>query len=126
MKHFSSVLSALLPTGSAPADKAPLHRVISQQEAASLMKSGSNPVIVDVRNPEEYAAGYIPGAINIPNPTIGRAEIPQLPDKQQLILVYCRSGARSKLAAKKLALLGYTNVLDFGGILDWTGEITRD
>lgn len=87
-----------------------------------MMERETDYVILDVRTPEEYAAGHIPNAINIPNETIGASEISALPDKDQLILVYCRSGRRSKEAAEKLVFLGYTNVVEFGGILDWTGE----
>ena len=79
-------------------------------------------VLLDVRTPEEYREGHIPGAINIPNETIGTEDIPELPDKEQLILVYCRSGNRSKQASEKLVKLGYTNIVEFGGINDWTGE----
>ena len=66
---------------------------------------------------------HIPGAVNIPNEAIGTDEIPELPDKDQLILVYCRSGNRSKQASQKLAELGYSNVLEFGGINSWPGEV---
>ena len=75
-----------------------------------------------VEVPEEFADKHIPGAVNIPNETITAEEIPELPDKDQLILVYCRSGNRSKQASKKLAALGYTNVVEFGGINSWPGE----
>ena len=88
-----------------------------------MMEDESGYVILDVRRPDEYAAGHIPGAINVANETIGTAEIPELPDKDQLILVYCRSGRRSKEASEKLVKLGYTNIVEFGGILDWKGEI---
>lgn len=71
----------------------------------------------------EFAAGHIPKAINVPNETIGTADIPELPDKDQLIMVYCRSGRRSKEASEKLVKLDYTNIVEFGGILDWKGEI---
>ena len=80
-------------------------------------------VLLDVRTPEEFAERHIPGAINIPNETISTEEIPELPNKDQLILVYCRSGNRSKQASEKLAALGYTNIVEFGGINDWPGEI---
>ena len=80
-------------------------------------------IILDVRRPDEFAAGHIPKAINVPNETIGTADIPELPDKNQLIMVYCRSGRRSKEASEKLVKLGYTNIVEFGGILDWKGEI---
>ena len=88
-----------------------------------MMERESGYIILDVRRADEFAAGHIPGAINVANESIGTEEIPQLPDKQQLILVYCRSGRRSKEAAEKLVKLGYTNIVEFGGILDWKGEI---
>jgi len=75
-----------------------------------------------VRTDEEFSDKHIPGAINVPNEDIGTESIPQLPDKEQLILVYCRSGNRSKQASEKLAALGYTKVYEFGGINDWKGE----
>ena len=98
------------------------YRQITADEAAQLMQEETGFVLLDVRTQEEYASGHIPGAICIPNETIGSEEIPELPDKDQLILVYCRSGNRSKQAAQKLADQGYTNVVEFGGINDWTGE----
>ena len=99
------------------------YRQISMKEAEEMMVIENNYVILDVRTLQEYNEGHIPGAICIPNETIGSEEIPQLPDKDQLILVYCRSGNRSKQASQKLVQLGYTNVVEFGGILDWTGEV---
>ena len=98
---------------------------INLKEAKELMKTEKNYIILDVRTPEEYAESHIPGAINVANEEIGSEEIPELPDKNQLILVYCRSGRRSKEAAKKLVALGYTNVVEFGGILDWTGDLEK-
>lgn len=86
------------------------------QEAVEMMAEEENYIILDVRTESEFASGHIPGAILIPNETIGTEEIVQLPDKDQLILVYCRSGNRSKQAADKLARLGYTNIVEFGGI----------
>ena len=83
----------------------------------------SGYIILDVRRPDEFAAGHIPGAINVANESIGADEIPELPDKNQLIMVYCRSGRRSKEASEKLVKLGYTNIVEFGGILDWKGKI---
>ena len=91
-------------------------------EAITMMESENDYIILDVRTPEEFADKHIPGAINIPNETIGAEEIPELPDKDQLILVYCRSGNRSKQASDKLVRLGYTNIVEFGGINDWLGE----
>lgn len=96
---------------------------ISTEAAKSLMESEENYIILDVRTKEEYEEKHIPGAVLVPNETIGEDEIPQLPDKDQMILVYCRSGNRSKQAAEKLVALGYTNVVEFGGINDWTGEV---
>ena len=101
------------------------YRQISMAEAAEMMKNETGYIILDVRRADEYATGHIPGAINIANEVIGTEEIPELPDKAQLILVYCRSGRRSKEASEKLVKLGYTNVVEFGGILDWTGEIEK-
>ena len=89
---------------------------ITQEEAKYLMDTRDNILIVDVRNPEEFAEGHIPHAINIPNPSITNRDIPEL-------LVYCRSGQRSKIASKKLDILGYQNIKDFGGILDWKYEV---
>ena len=82
-------------------------------------------IILDVRRADEFAAGHIPGAVNIANEEIGNAEPEGLPDKEQRIYVYCRSGNRSKQAAAKLAAMGYTNIVEFGGILDWTGETEK-
>ena len=92
----------------------------------AMMEEENNYIILDVRTPEEFSDKHIPDAINIPNETIGTAEIPELPDKAQLILVYCRSGNRSKQASDKLANLGYTNIVEFGGINDWPGETVSD
>ena len=98
------------------------YRQITMQEAVELMEKEENYIILDVRTHEEFAAGHIPGAIVIPNETIGNEEIAQLPDKDQLIMVYCRSGNRSKQASDKLVKLGYTHIAEFGGIIDWPGE----
>jgi len=95
---------------------------ITQEEAARIMKEESGFLIVDVRRMDEYESGHIPGAICVPSESIGTSEIPELPDKDQTLLVYCRSGRRSKEAAQKLAGLGYSDVREFGGIIDWTGE----
>ena len=94
--------------------------------AVTMMSQESGYIILDVRRPDEFAAGHIPNAINVPNESIGAEEIPELPDKDQLILVYCRSGNRSKQASDKLVGLGYTNIVEFGGINDWPGETVSD
>lgn len=99
------------------------YRQISMEEAVIMMREESDYIILDVRRSDEFAEGHIPNAINVANETIGTVEIPELPDKDQLIMVYCRSGRRSKEAAKKLVALGYTNIVEFGGILDWTGDV---
>ncbi len=101
------------------------YKQISMNEAVELMESETNYIILDVRRPDEFAAGHIPNAINIPNENIGEDEITELPNKDQLILVYCRSGNRSKQASAKLVKLGYTNIVEFGGINDWNGEIEK-
>ena len=98
------------------------YRQVSPEEAAAMMEEETDYIILDVRTQEEYETAHIPGAICIPNETIGTDDIPELPDKDQLILVYCRSGNRSKQASEKLAKQGYTNIVEFGGINSWTGE----
>ena len=96
---------------------------ISQETAKEMMEKDDGHVIVDVRRQDEYDSGHIPGAILIPNESIGTTQPRALPDLDQIILVYCRSGNRSKQAAQKLFDMGYTNVYEFGGIMDWTGDI---
>ena len=104
------------------ADDKKTYRQVSPEEAAAMMEEETGYIILDVRTQEEYETAHIPGAICIPNETIGTEDIPELPDKEQLILVYCRSGNRSKQASEKLAKQGYTNIVEFGGINSWTGE----
>ena len=99
---------------------------ISGAEANALMDSESEYIIIDARTQEEYDQGHIPGAIMIPEYEIADRAENELPDKDQLILVYCRSGRRSKIAAEELVKLGYTNVKEFGGIIDWEYEIVKD
>ena len=119
-------MTLLLLSGCAAQTAENTYRQIDSEEAAALMEEKNNYIILDVRTEEEYSEGHIPNAINIPNESIGTEEIPELPDKDQLILVYCRSGNRSKQASRKLADLGYTNIVEFGGIIDWTGETQSD
>ena len=97
---------------------------ISMEEAKEIFREKGDYVIIDVRRADEFAEGHIPGAINIPNESI-ETEPAELPDKSQMIYVYCRSGNRSKQASQKLVELGYTSVVEFGGILDWTGDIEK-
>lgn len=99
------------------------YQQITAEEAAKMMQSATDYIVLDVRTEQEYASGHIPGAVKIPNETIASGAIQQLPDKEQLILVYCRSGNRSKQASEKLVNLGYTNIVEFGGINDWSGEV---
>lgn len=124
MKRFLLILSALFLLAGCVSEggEADTYRQVTMDEAVSIMQEENDYVILDVRRPDEFAEKHIPGAVNIPNETIGTAEIPDLPDKDQLILVYCRSGNRSKQASEKLVALGYTNIVEFGGIIDWTGE----
>ena len=96
---------------------------ISGDEAKALMDSESEYIIIDARTEAEYAEGHIPGTILIPEYEISEHAETKLPDKDELILVYCRSGRRSKIAAEELVKLGYTNVKEFGGIIDWKYEI---
>ena len=102
------------------------YRQISMDEAVTMMEEESGYIILDVRTQEEFRERHIPNAINIPNETIGSEDIQELPDKDQLILVYCRSGNRSKQASGKLAELGYTNIVEIGGINDWTGDTVSE
>ena len=123
-KLLPILLSALMFTGCAGTSNSQTntYRQITMDEAVDMMAQETGYIILDVRRPDEFAAGHIPNAINVPNESIGTAEIPELPDKNQLIMVYCRSGRRGKEAAEKLVKLGYTNIVEFGGILDWKGE----
>lgn len=96
---------------------------ISMDQAVEMMQEETDEIILDVRTVEEYESGHIPGAVNVPLETIGTTAPSELPNKDQLILVYCRSGNRSRQASQKLANIGYTNIVEFGGILDWTGDV---
>ena len=99
------------------------YKQISQDEAKEMMARDDGHVVVDVRRQDEYDAGHIPGAILIPNESIGTEKPEALPDLDQIILIYCRSGNRSKQAAQKLFDMGYKRIYEFGGINTWTGEI---
>ena len=96
---------------------------ISMSEGIERMAADEDFILLDVRRADEFAAGHIPGAVNLPNEKIGTEEIPSLPDKNRTIYIYCRSGNRSKQAADKLLALGYTSLIEFGGILDYSGEL---
>ncbi|MBQ6383146.1 MAG: hypothetical protein IJJ42_06090 [Clostridia bacterium] len=127
MRRDISILLILLLclTGCAAEGTKTWHH-ISQEEAREMMARDGGQIIVDVRRQDEYDSGHIPGAVLIPNESISGQKPEQLPDLDQIILIYCRSGRRSREAAQKLADIGYTNIYEFGGIIDWTGEITTD
>ena len=125
-------LSACASPAAAAATPAPTaaatveYKKISAADAKARMDSGDTIVILDVRTQEEYDAGHIAGAILVPNETIADKQPQLLPDLDAEILVYCRSGNRSAQAAKKLIAIGYTNVVDFGGIIDWPYEVVTE
>lgn len=98
---------------------------ITAEEAKEIMDSAEDYVLLDVREQDEFAEGHIEGAILIPYGSIDTRAESELPDKEQTILVYCRSGRRSAIAAEALVSLGYTDVRDFGGILDWPYETVK-
>ena len=129
MKYMSviiiAILAVLLFTGCKSAKHSASYKQISQQEAKQMMDSG-NVIVLDVREKDEYDAGHIAGAVLLPVGTIGEnsaAEV--IPQKDSTVLVYCRSGNRSKTASQKLADLGYTQVFEFGGINTWPYEVER-
>lgn len=101
------------------------YRQITQEEAREIMEKDKDITVLDVRTPEEFAAGHIKGAVNVPLSQIGDGEIGELPDHSRRVLVYCRSGVRSKMAAEKLAAKGYENVEEFGGVLTWRYGLVR-
>ena len=98
---------------------------ITAQQAKTIMDTKKDYIIIDARTEEEFNQGYIKGAILIPEYEIANRAQKELPDKDALILVYCRSGRRSKIASEELVKLGYTNVKEFGGIIDWPYEIVK-
>ena len=102
-----------------------MYEQITPEEAKKIMDSGEDYIILDTREQDEFDEGHIPGAILIPYTEIENKAEEMLPDKDKLILVYCRSGRRSKIAAESLAKLGYTNVKEFGGIIDWPYEVEK-
>ena len=104
-------------------DQGAVYVNITAEEAKQIMDSEEGYIILDVREQDEYDAGHIPGAILIPYTEIDSRAGELLPDQDQLILVYCRSGRRSKIAAEALVELGYTNIKEFGGIIDWPYEV---
>ena len=121
------LIALLLLAGCGAKSSEATYRQITMEEAVTMMEEESGYIILDVRTAQEYSEKHIPGAINVANESIGTEDIPELPDKDQLILVYCRSGNRSKQASEKLVKLGYTNIDEIGGINSWSGEtVTGD
>ena len=104
-------------------DQGAVYVNITAEEAKQIMDTEEGYIILDVRTQEEYDQGHIPGAIVISHEEIAKKAEEVLTDKEQLILVYCRSGRRSKIAAEALVELGYTNIKEFGGIIDWPYEV---
>lgn len=102
------------------------YEIISQTQAKDIMDNSTDYVIVDARTSEEFSEGHIKNAINLDYEEVTQKAESLLPDKNQLILIYCRSGRRSKIAAESLCQLGYTNVKEFGGIIDWQYEVVQD
>ena len=106
-------------------DGGAVYTMITPLQAKTIMEEQSNEIVLDVRTAEEFAEGHIKGAILLPNDEITSKAASMLPDKNQVILVYCRSGRRSALAANELVALGYTHVFDFGGIISWPYETVK-
>lgn len=126
MKNICLALFILILSSSCIFSKGEGYKRISMDEAKTLMEKEEGYILLDVRTKGEYESGYIPGAINIPLSDIDEKIISFLPDKSQIILVYCRSGNRSREASDKLSKLGYSNVLEIGGINAWKGEIVKN
>ena len=105
--------------------KSSTYEQITAEQAKTIMDTEKDYIIIDARTEEEFAEGHIENAILIPEYEIKDRAEKELPDKEQLILVYCRSGRRSKIASEELVKLGYTNVKEFGGIIDWPYEIVK-
>lgn len=126
MKKICLALFILILSSSCIFSKGEGYKRISMDEAKTLMEKEEGYILLDVRTKGEYEIGYIPGAINIPLSDIDEKIISSLPDKSQMILVYCRSGNRSREASDKLSKLGYSNVLEIGGINAWKGEIVKN
>lgn len=129
MKKWLITLSAVLAltgcAGQPGQEESIMPNLITASEAKQMLDEQQGYVLLDVRTEQEYAQGHIPGALLIPNTELSEKAADLLPDKEQMILVYCRSGRRSAEAARTLADMGYTQVYDFGGIIDWPYEIEK-
>ena len=120
-KHIK-VANDIYDAGGAPMT----YKMVSMEEGLEIAKNNPDAIIVDVRRDDEYKAGHIPGAVLLTMETItAETAAKVLPDKNQMILIYCRSGRRSKIAAQNLLDLGYTNLIEFGGILDYKGKVEK-
>lgn len=124
-KLVAIALVLLVLTGCKGEEKMNMYEQISQEEAKRIMDTETDYVLLDTRTDKEFAEGHIKGAIMIPEYEIADKAETLIPDKDKLILVYCRSGRRSKIASMILVELGYTNVKEFGGIIDWQYEIVK-
>lgn len=120
-----SILLSLFGLTACQVDSANSYEQITPQEAKNIMDTENDYIIIDARTSEEFAEGHIENAILIPEYEIANRAEKELPDKEALILVYCRSGRRSKIASEELVKLGYTNVKEFGGIIDWPYETVK-
>ena len=131
MKKLKGLISVLLISlslfglASCGGKTAPSYEQITAKEAKEIMDTEADYFLIDARTEEEFSSGHIKGAILIPEYEIAARAEKELPDKNALILVYCRSGRRSKIASEELVKLGYTNVKEFGGIIDWPYEIVK-
>ena len=122
-KFFLILLSILLLAGCTSTPTELVYRKISAQEAKAMLDESTDLILLDVRTEAEFAAGHIEGAILIPDSELATRAETELPDKDALILIYCRSGNRSAKAARQLLEMGYSQVYDFGGILDWPYDL---
>lgn len=119
-KKLFALANDIYDAGGAPMT----YKMVSMAEGLEIAKNNPDAIIVDVRRDDEYKAGHIPGAVLLTMETITEETAAKvLPDKNQMILIYCRSGRRSKIAAQNLLDLGYTNLIEFGGLLDYKGKI---
>ena len=119
---FFAALMLLTGCSTAESSAKPGYQQISGLEALAIMSQSEDYIILDVRTQTEFEEKHIPGAICIPNESIGSEPPSELPHKDQLIFVYCRSGNRSRQASEKLSSMGYTNIMEFGGINSWPGD----
>lgn len=126
-KRLVLILCCLvLLSGCAAPKTAAEYKKIAPEEAKEMMDAGDKVIILDVRTKEEFDLGHIKGAVLLPNTDIAQKAAETLPDKNALILLYCRSGNRSKSASEELLSMGYTKVYDFGGIIDWPYETVME